>query len=341
MTIPQNSLTLFPGFTITEGDTVLDIGCGSGEMCVKVGQIGAAVIALDVDQENLEIAHASMKGIPARSFMAIHSDCGPIPIRDGSATAVIAQEVLEHVDNPRRLVAEMVRVGTAKARYLIAVPDSLSEDLIALVADPSYFQPPNHVHVFGHGEIESFCRMRVLRLYHGPLLAFSRHSGGSSALLPLHTTRAIGRHVLVNPLDKRPAPVWCGFGKRPGGNLGKMADPTWSRLYWIVAFPNLRFTWPEDGVSHVASRLPIPTAKTVGLRMKASDEKTRPSGRIRKHCVRSFNGCLPPGAGDMQGPFGGRMRPSFVSWNLPTATGPSKGLLGLASQMARGVSDAG
>lgn len=155
MAVVQNSLTLFPGFTVTEGDTVLDIGCGHGETCMRVGQVGAAVIGLDIDRENLQLACACMNGIPARSFMSIHSDCDPIPIRDSSITAVIAREVLEHVSNPRRLVAEMARVGTAGARYLVSVPDSLSEDLIALVADPSYFQPPNHVHVFDRWEIES------------------------------------------------------------------------------------------------------------------------------------------------------------------------------------------
>lgn len=155
MAIRQNSVTLCPGFTVTNRDTVLDLGCGGGETCVRVGQVSATVIALDVDRANLKHAQARMNVIPARSFRAIQSDCDPIPMRDGSVTAVIAQEVLEHVRDPRRLVAEMIRVGSAEARYLIAVPDSLSEDLIALVADPSYFQPPNHIHVFDRCEIES------------------------------------------------------------------------------------------------------------------------------------------------------------------------------------------
>jgi SAM-dependent methyltransferase len=152
---PQNSVTLYPGFAVTEGDTVLDLGCGAGETCERVGRVGAAVIAIDVDQENLKRAEARMKHIPARSFRAIRSDCDPIPLDDGSVTAVIAQEVLEHVSDPRHLVSEMTRVGAPEARYLVSVPDPLSENLIALVADASYFQPPNHTQVFDRLEIES------------------------------------------------------------------------------------------------------------------------------------------------------------------------------------------
>ncbi|MDQ7783776.1 MAG: methyltransferase domain-containing protein [Desulfomonilaceae bacterium] len=168
-----NSLTLYPGFTVTDRDTVLDIGCGIGQTCVRVGRVGAGVIALDIDPENLKCAHAGMNGNAVRSFGCIRSDGDPIPLHDGSVTAVIAQEVLEHVPNPRRLVTEMIRVGTADARYLITVPDSLSENLLALVADPSYFQPPNHIHVFDRAEIESILTDAGLEIVSRSFVGFS------------------------------------------------------------------------------------------------------------------------------------------------------------------------
>jgi SAM-dependent methyltransferase len=61
---------------------------------------------------------------------------------------VIALEVMEHVDDPARFLAELVRVGKPDARYLISVPDPASEALMRVVAPDWYFQKPIHQHIF-------------------------------------------------------------------------------------------------------------------------------------------------------------------------------------------------
>lgn len=155
MSIQESSVTLFPGLTVTREDTVLDLGCGGGITCARVGSVGSSVIAVDVDDENVKRTETVMKDIPARSFRAIRSDCDPIPLDDETATVVIAQEVLEHVPDPHRFVLEMARVGASEARYLITVPDPISEKVIAQFAGPAYTQPPHHIHVFDRSQIES------------------------------------------------------------------------------------------------------------------------------------------------------------------------------------------
>ncbi|WP_215199644.1 methyltransferase domain-containing protein, partial [Escherichia coli] len=39
------------------------------------------------------------------------SDCDPLPLADATATRVVSTEVIEHVDDPRQFLAELVRVG--------------------------------------------------------------------------------------------------------------------------------------------------------------------------------------------------------------------------------------
>ena len=80
------------------------------------------------------------------------SNCDPIPVRDGFASVVICTEVLEHVPDPVRLMAELVRVGAPGARYLISVPDPGSEAVQRKLADESFFRVPNHLRVFGRDE---------------------------------------------------------------------------------------------------------------------------------------------------------------------------------------------
>jgi len=146
---------IFPGFEILPSDTLLDVGCGRGDMCVRAGTVGAAVIAIDVLDATLKHVEARMKEVPARSFKSIVSDCRPIPLESSTISVVNSQEVIEHVDEPMAFLSELYRVGTPDARYLITVPDATSENIMRLVARPEYFQKPNHIHVFQRNEMKA------------------------------------------------------------------------------------------------------------------------------------------------------------------------------------------
>jgi len=56
--------------------------------------------------------------------------------------------MLEHVDDPAAVMAELARIGKPGALYLISVPDAASENLQKPFVSPEYFQKPNHIHIF-------------------------------------------------------------------------------------------------------------------------------------------------------------------------------------------------
>jgi SAM-dependent methyltransferase len=147
-----------PGLEIGPGDTVVDVGCGDGTVCAYAGRLGAEVIGIDIDEAAVRQADEAMRGVPARAWRGVVSDCDPIPLPDGSASVVIATEVLEHVPDPPRMLAELARVGRPGARYVIAVPDPVSESLMGRVAPGWYWRPPFHVHVFERAELEGLIR---------------------------------------------------------------------------------------------------------------------------------------------------------------------------------------
>jgi SAM-dependent methyltransferase len=155
---------LWPGYAIDAADTVIDVGCGGGEACVFAGSRGADVIAVDIDPDRICETQRKMAGTPARSFRAILSDGNPLPLPTASATKVIAQEVLEHVDEPRAFLAELVRVGRLGAAYLITVPDPVGESVQRHVAPPSYWEKPNHLRIFGRDQIDRLVAEAGLRL---------------------------------------------------------------------------------------------------------------------------------------------------------------------------------
>lgn len=154
------------GVEITGDDVVLDIGSGPGGDCMLAGSVGADVIAVNINGGELDRLSEQMRSVPARSFRAVLCDCnaGPMPLSDGSATVIIAKEIMEHLDAPDRFLADLARLGRPGARYLITVPDPTSESLLREVAPPHYWQKPLHQHVFNREQIDVMLGVAGLEL---------------------------------------------------------------------------------------------------------------------------------------------------------------------------------
>lgn len=154
--VPELKCAEIFGLEIRSDDVVVDVGAGSGNDCMIAASIGAEVIALNIDRGELDRLADRMRGTPARSFRTIQLDCnaGPIPLPDGTASVVIAKEIMEHLDDPARFLGELARIGKPGARYLIAVPDASSESLLKLVAPPDFWQKPNHINIFEHDPLD-------------------------------------------------------------------------------------------------------------------------------------------------------------------------------------------
>jgi SAM-dependent methyltransferase len=149
----EQTQELLGSFPIASADTVVDVGCGAGSASLFAADCGAAVYAVDVDPRALDTVEKRMRGRnPARSFQTIHSDANPLPLPDGVATRVVAQEVLEHVDDPRKFLAELVRIGRPNALYLLSVPDPAAEKVHKVLAPESYWRKPNHLRIFERDE---------------------------------------------------------------------------------------------------------------------------------------------------------------------------------------------
>jgi len=147
---------LAPGFQITSADSVVDVGCGPGGASVFAAKQGAAVVSLDIDPATIEHLERRMTEVQPRSFQAFVSHCQPIPLAADHATVVLAMEVLEHVDDPANFLAELVRIGKPGARYLLSVPDPLSEAVQGKIAPAGYWSKPNHLRVFERDQFRGY-----------------------------------------------------------------------------------------------------------------------------------------------------------------------------------------
>ena len=146
---------LFTGFAVGPDDTVLDVGCGDGLAVMFCAQRGAHVSYCDVDAGKLASLgqRLAARGLSRSDGRVVEGD--RLPFEDGSMSHVIATEVLEHVEDPRALLRELVRLGRPGARYLISIPDASAEHFQQPFAHPSYFAPPNHVRILTSGQLDA------------------------------------------------------------------------------------------------------------------------------------------------------------------------------------------
>lgn len=145
-----------PGFKISAEDVVVDVGSGDGGLATFAARRAGETVLVDQDAERLARAVATVLEQGGRNVRGAPGDAGALALPDGIASRVICTEVLEHVDDPAKVMSELVRIGKPGARYLLSVPNATAERLHQGLAWPIYFEKPNHIRIF---DPEAFTRL--------------------------------------------------------------------------------------------------------------------------------------------------------------------------------------
>lgn len=153
----EGSGELFRGVKISSDDVVVDVGCGAGVNSVFCARHGARVHAVDREPQLIRAMRARLAVEGDGAHTARVSDANPLPFEDGMATRVICTEVLQHVDDPQQMLAELYRIGGPGAIYLLSVPGALQESLQEKVLPPAYAeQPGGALRVVDHDEFSQW-----------------------------------------------------------------------------------------------------------------------------------------------------------------------------------------
>jgi ubiquinone/menaquinone biosynthesis C-methylase UbiE/uncharacterized protein YbaR (Trm112 family) len=99
-----------------KGQLILDLGCGTGSMLELLTRRDQRVVGLDLRPEGL---HKMRRKLP--EAWLLQAEATNLPLMDGAFDAVLALDILEHVDD-QRLLAEIQRVLRPGGLAIIAVP---------------------------------------------------------------------------------------------------------------------------------------------------------------------------------------------------------------------------
>jgi GT2 family glycosyltransferase/SAM-dependent methyltransferase len=108
--------------TVVAGRRVLDLGSGEGfgASILAAGE-ETEVVGIDIDERTVE--HAQLNWAGPRTSFKVGDALDLSEFEDGSFGAVVAFEVIEHVDEQERVLAEVARVLADDGVLIISTPD--------------------------------------------------------------------------------------------------------------------------------------------------------------------------------------------------------------------------
>jgi 2-polyprenyl-6-hydroxyphenyl methylase / 3-demethylubiquinone-9 3-methyltransferase len=107
----ESSITKALGNRSLAQQQILEVGCGGGLICEQLAHRGAEMVGIDPSQGALDTAasHAEERGLGQH----IHYQQGyaeSLPFADGSFSAIVCFDVLEHVSDLKATIKEIARV---------------------------------------------------------------------------------------------------------------------------------------------------------------------------------------------------------------------------------------
>lgn len=98
---------------LSKGDTLVEVGCGTGRMTVAFAPRVSRMVALDFSLESLRRCKDKLRNAGIENATLVQADATALPIRSGVADRVLSCQVLEHLPTPsarEQMVSELARV---------------------------------------------------------------------------------------------------------------------------------------------------------------------------------------------------------------------------------------
>lgn len=150
----------FDRFGVRPGEKVLDMGCGAGRHAFELYRRGADVTALDQSVKDLDEvgvmfeAMAAEGEVPAGACArTVEGDALALPFADGEFDRIIAAEILEHIPEDEKAIAELFRVLAPGGVLAVTVPRWFAEKINWMLSDAYHEVEGGHVRIYKEDEL--------------------------------------------------------------------------------------------------------------------------------------------------------------------------------------------
>lgn len=126
---------------------VLDVGCGAGLLANAIAKAGHEVTGVDISASSLRVAR---KNDETKRAVYLEANAYSLPFPDASFDAVCAMDVLEHVEEPKRLIAEASRVLKKGGLFFFHTFNRNLWSYLLVIKGVDWFVPnaPPNMHVY-------------------------------------------------------------------------------------------------------------------------------------------------------------------------------------------------
>jgi 2-polyprenyl-3-methyl-5-hydroxy-6-metoxy-1,4-benzoquinol methylase len=108
--------------TLPANGRVLDVGCGNGIISLQLGKDGFNIKGIDVSDKAIQKAQANN---PFANVTFEVADAEKLKASGETFDAIVCSEVLEHLNNPGRLLRELIPILKDTGILLVTVPNGL------------------------------------------------------------------------------------------------------------------------------------------------------------------------------------------------------------------------
>jgi SAM-dependent methyltransferase len=150
----------FDRLRVGRGTRFIDVGAGAGRHSYEALRRGAVVTAFDMDEVELKGVDDMFGALDAagevppggRAEVRV-GDVLQMPYDDGEFDVVLASEILEHVPQDERAIAELVRVLAPGGVLAVTVPRWLPERVCWALSDEYHANEGGHVRIYRADEL--------------------------------------------------------------------------------------------------------------------------------------------------------------------------------------------
>lgn len=122
MSLKRRARRIIEGLDLRKGDRIIDVGCGDGFYLHILTELPIKTNLLGFDFDKIVLANAR-KNLRPEKIKLVNGSATKIPFKDKSFDKAIMTEVLEHIDDDKKALAEVNRILKPGGILLITVPN--------------------------------------------------------------------------------------------------------------------------------------------------------------------------------------------------------------------------